>query len=386
MQTTMLKGFYLLTMNLIFISWSATDAFVQSQTRKSIQIINPLQNKRNALVEIPYDMFLKNFPWIKEKKFKLINATTKAETPYQLEYKGNEQPVNVLISVNIGGGASLKLNVKDGNPAILKSKTFARFVPERFDDFAWENDKVAFRMYGQALESRRDNAYGIDVWSKRTSELIINKWYKSGDYHSDHGEGMDFYGVGNSLGAGDIAPYIKDTIYFTNNYKSWKVLDNGPLRSTFQLSYPTRNVSNILVTVVKTISIDAGSQLNKIEAMFAYQGNTDLPVAIGIVKRNTPGGAVLLNEQDGIIAYWEPESPQNGVTGLGCLMTSAIISMKIAKGHLLVVSKAKPSQPFIYYTGAAWNKAGLIKNSQDWINYLSEFKADLSTPLNVKIN
>ena len=33
------------------------------------------------------------------------------------------------------------------------SKVFARYVPERFDDFAWENDRIAHRIYGQALET-----------------------------------------------------------------------------------------------------------------------------------------------------------------------------------------------------------------------------------------
>jgi hypothetical protein len=32
-------------------------------------------------------------------------------------------------------------------------RVYGRFNRERFDDFAWENDKVAFRMYGEALET-----------------------------------------------------------------------------------------------------------------------------------------------------------------------------------------------------------------------------------------
>lgn len=31
------------------------------------------------------------------------------------------------------------------------SSAFCRQVPERMDDFAWENDRGAFRMYGPAL-------------------------------------------------------------------------------------------------------------------------------------------------------------------------------------------------------------------------------------------
>ena len=33
-----------------------------------------------------------------------------------------------------------------------QATTYCCFLPERHDDFAWENDKVAYRMYGPALE------------------------------------------------------------------------------------------------------------------------------------------------------------------------------------------------------------------------------------------
>ena len=36
--------------------------------------------------------------------------------------------------------------------------TFARFVPERSDDFARENDKVAFRAYGPALHDSKEKS------------------------------------------------------------------------------------------------------------------------------------------------------------------------------------------------------------------------------------
>jgi hypothetical protein len=350
-----------------------------------IEIKNPLARKRTELVEIPYGKFQQEFLSTKAKPFKLINVSTKTELPYQLAYKGNEKPVALLIAVDIAAKGSLKILVKEGKPAAIENKTFARYVPERYDDFAWENDKVAFRMYGAALETRKDNALGIDVWSKRTPALIVNKWYKTADYHQDHGEGMDYYGVGNTLGAGDIAPFMQDSVYFTHNYKTWKVLDNGPLRSTFQVTYPTRNAADIPVTVTKIISIDAGSQLNKVEAVFDYQGHTALPVVIGIVKRKDPGAVVVLNEKDGIMAYWEPESVKNGVTGIGTVTADSDSRMEVAKGHLLTYTSVAPLKPYVYYSGAAWNRAGLITSATAWINYLADFKAGLNVPLQVTL-
>ena len=37
-------------------------------------------------------------------------------------------------------------------------RTYGRFVPERIDDFAWENDRVAFRTYGP--EAQRNTESG----------------------------------------------------------------------------------------------------------------------------------------------------------------------------------------------------------------------------------
>ena len=373
------KGFKSLLV-LIFLCCSMT---VSAATH--IEVTNAMPQKRSELIEIPYADFQKGFPWIKGKTFQLTDAATNAELTYQLVYKGNKEPVALLIAVTIAPKGTLKINVKAGKPRLVAPKTFARFVPERYDDFAWENDKVAFRLYGAALDGRKDNAYGMDVWAKRTDGLVIDKWYKSGDYHTDHGEGMDYYSVGLTLGGGDIAPFVNDSIYFTHNYKTWKVLDNGPLRSTFQLNYPTRNAADIPVTVTKIISLDAGSQLSKIEATFDFNGAVPLPIVVGIVKRNAPGAAVVLNEKDGIMAYWEPETAKNGVAGVGSVFIGETSQMKVDKGHLLTQTHAKASQPYIYYAGAAWNRAGKITSAQEWINYLSNFKTALNTPLQVKL-
>src|SRR5690606_5514535 len=122
------------------------------------------------------------------------------------------------------------------------SKTYARYVAERFDDYAWENDVVAFRLYGKALEGRPDDAQGMDYWAKRTENLVINKWYKINDYHKDHGEGLDYYSVGQTLGAGDMALYHNNTIQFTKHYRKHEVLDNGPLRTTFRLTFEPQTI------------------------------------------------------------------------------------------------------------------------------------------------
>ena len=103
-----------------------------------------------------------------------------------------------------------------------KSATFCRLVPERKDDFAWENDKIAFRAYGPALRKSKENS-GIDCWLKRVNYPIINKWYKDSaagkSYHKDHGEGYDPYKVGDSRGCGGTALWLNGHMITSNVFK-----------------------------------------------------------------------------------------------------------------------------------------------------------------------
>jgi pectinesterase len=62
-----------------------------------------------------------------------------------------------------------------GVAPVFPAKVFARYVPERLDDFAWENDKIGHRTYGPALAAPDESktgkeifvASGLDVWCKR---------------------------------------------------------------------------------------------------------------------------------------------------------------------------------------------------------------------------
>ncbi|SMC87126.1 DUF4861 family protein [Pedobacter nyackensis] len=357
---------------------------VMAQTKATITVSNPSKLERtNAVVPVNWSSVTAKYPAIDTANFKVVNSLTKKEVPFQLERRGEATVKNLLVQVSLKANGSAKLLIVPGKPAAVVKKTYGRYVPERYDDFAWENDKVAFRMYGKALETRKDNAFGTDVWVKRTNKLVINEWYKTGDYHTDHGDGMDYYSVGFTLGAGDVAPIIKDSIVFAKNYHYWKVLDNGPLRTTFELGYDAWDVAGKSVKVTKTISLDAGSHMNRVEALYTYSGDV-LPVAVGIVKRKEPG-TILMDEQQGIVGYWEPQHGADGTTGVGTIVLGENLSMGTDVKHLLTRASATNNKPFVYYNGSAWSKANEITNAQSWFNYLSNFKNQLQQPLKVSV-
>jgi unsaturated rhamnogalacturonyl hydrolase len=358
---------------------------LNKHAERKIVITNPAGvNRQETLVELPYADFAKKLDKTTRKAFKIVNLLNSAELTYQLIYEGGKEVKKIVLQVSVVPGGKVTAAVIAGTPAKVPAKAYGRYVPERKDDYAWENDRIAFRMYGPALDKfPNENAHGIDVWAKRTTDMVIDQWYKMDNYHHDNGQGLDFYSVGLTLGAGDIAPRIRDSIYYPAKYKTYKVLDNGPLRTTFQLSYDTWNVDHMPVSVIKTISLDAGSQLNKMSVQYSFKGKA-LPVAVGIVRRTT-AGTLLLDEKQGIMGYWEPAHEQDGTIGTGCVFTTAMPQLLLDRVHLLAPGIADSQQPFVYYTGASWSKGGRIANAQQWFEYLENFATGLKTPLQVTI-
>jgi hypothetical protein len=359
--------------------------FQLSVFSQTISITNNSKNERkDAIVSIEWKEILSKFPKIDITNFKVIDSESKKEVPFQLEYKGEKEVQNLLLQVSVGEKATIPLTLEKGKPTLIEPKTYARFVPERLDDFAWENDKIAYRTYGKAIEGTKGDAYGLDVWVKRTDKLVINTRYKGEKYHVDNGDGMDYYHVGHTLGAGNIAPIVGDSIIYPKNFHRWKVLDNGPLRTNFVLEYDEWMVDGMKTTVNKKFSIDAGSQMNKIEIDFKFEGKNELPVVIGIIKRPEMG-AILLDEKEGTTAYWEPQHGEDGTTGIGIILTTPVTKTTITKDQILTHTTYKKGEPFVYYMGAAWDKGGEIKDSGKWFSYLKNFKNQQKSMLKVKI-
>jgi hypothetical protein len=349
-----------------------------------------VENKENTprtdeVISIPWPSLLAIGTNIDTANFSVSNVATKEKIPFQFELQGKNTIQHLLLQVSVPMQSTITLSIDKVKSSLQVTKTYGRFVPERKEDFAWENDKIAFRMYGKELENTpKEMAYGMDVWVKSTSRMVINERYKRGRYHENLGDGMDYYHVGLTLGAGNIAPYLNDSIYYSRNYVRWKILDNGPLRTTFQLEYDDWDVAGKKVKAIKTISLDAGSQLNKVQALYTYSDTSSLPIAVGIIKRKDPG-TLLLDEKQGVMGYWEPEMGDYGITGVGCVFVTNPTQMKLTNQQLLTISPSVKNKPFIYYTGAAWNKAGVYTSADQWFSYLHQFKNHLNNPLLISL-
>lgn len=115
----------------------------------------------------------------------------------------------------------------------------ARHVPERLDDIAWENDRIAFRMYGPELwkDVKKRCGSGVDVRVKKVRYPIINKWYKRKNYHKDEGEGADFYKVGPTRGCGGLGIWRDGKLYVSGHWATHRIITGGGNKLEFELTF-----------------------------------------------------------------------------------------------------------------------------------------------------
>ncbi|AQT69995.1 Unsaturated rhamnogalacturonyl hydrolase YteR [Anaerohalosphaera lusitana] len=257
--------------------------------------------------------------------------------------------------------------------------TFGRFVPERKDDFAWENDRIGFRMYGPALAATGEVSSGVDVWAKSVRYPVINKWYEHGHYHDNTGEGLDFYKVGPSLGCGGIGIYTDDKLYKSSNYTDYKVITNGPIRTTFELTFAPWDAAGTEVSETKRISIDLGSNVSRFESTFDIAGSNELPVAIGIVKRED-GGDLAYNLAEGWMTYWQPPHAAHGTIGCGVVVPDADVNFVDDHGHGLLVTPVTDGQTITYYAGAGWDQSNDFDTRAQWDKYVKTFAKNKANP------
>ncbi len=265
---------------------------------------------------------------------------------------------------------------------------YGRFVRERFDDFAWENDRVAYRTYGKALISWKGEpltSSAIDIWSKRTSKLVINDWYMVDNYHADHGEGVDTYSAGPTRGCGGNGIWTNNQLYIPTNFVDSRVLTNGPIRVMFELVYEPFDVNGVKVSQVLRVSLDAGNQLNHFRASFQTPAGGDaLAPALGLKK--VKDAKKQLNPERGWFTVWEPVEKNLGMQGLAIVVDPGKFESVTEDrlNHLLVL-KPGIGSPVSYWAGFAWDRAGKFTSAESWNAYVDQFSEKLRSPIDVGV-
>jgi hypothetical protein len=353
-----------------------------------VEVSNPSRFARpSEMISLPWSDILKERPAFELTNVVVIDRNTNATILAQTTVEG------LLFQSDFGADETRSFVIKHGSleASNRESLVDGRFVEPR-QDYAWENDRIAFRMYGPALASEVSN--GIDVWTKRVRSLIVQKWYKGEEdtgkakisYHVDHGEGADFFSVGKTLGAGGSGVWLNNRVHQPGVFSSQKTVANGPLRITCELTYNTWLVEGKHLTETKRISLDAGQNLNRIEVTFTSSIPDDtILVACGLVKRDNT--MLSRGDKNSWIGLWgrTNEDSANGSLGTGIvLLKSAFVGINEDKDQHLIVGRAKAGKTFTYYAGAGWTKSGDFASSDEWNTYLDSFAQKLQQPLRIK--
>lgn len=336
--------------------------------------------------------------------YQVTNIAPQAKDPHNLGVAYGD----LLFQHDFAAGeksATFTVEKIDAVAPVFPSKVFARYVPERLDDFAWENDKVGHRTYGPALAAPAEPGSGkevlvtsgLDVWCKRVPYLIVDRWYNKGHdhYHHDEGEGMDMYSVGPSRGCGGTGIWDGRALAVSGNFKTWKVVANGPVRAIFELGYEPWDAHGVRVAETKRFIIDAGQNLDLIESTFtvvggAPQTNAPLVVAVGLNKTPADAGQepkieLTSTAGDGSLTQWVVQR-DNGSLGTAVVVPGEVFQGFAAdeRNHL-ALARVTPGQPLRYLAGAGWSKAGEFTTAQAWNDYVAACAARARAPVKVAI-
>ncbi len=412
------------------ISISVGDSDVFSKAKIAVKITNPSSiHRESETVEVDPRKIVMEFLSMRDSELVMVyfqhfglavvDGLSSRVLDSQVYASGtNPTPDKLLFQVDLAPGETRTFYVLDARllPAVPPPivKTFARFVPERYDDFAWESDRIAHRAYGLALiPAEHTISSGPDVWIKKDHRLIVDTMYATKHYHEDNGAFMDDYRVGNSRGDGGLGIWDGTKLHVSSNYHNWKLITTGPVRSEFELTYDAWDAGNgRMVSETKRYSIDADSYFTKAQSTFASDDKSPLTVAVGLAERACPTNreqSITHNQDAGWLAYWQPEDKPKGVIGDAIILAKGTVqeftndnpNLPDAKLHanvpqpthegyppirnLLAITKAEVGQPLTYYFGACWDRSGDFTNAEQWEAYVKRFAERRDQPLQVTV-
>ena len=367
---------------------------------KKVVVENKLRFNRNEVVSIRLNPN-KSLSEIKDFNTILVkDASGKLLVTQLIDFNLDGTPDELLFQATVPAKSKVSYTLfTDSKLKTPKSSntTYARFVPERIDDFAWENDRVVFRTYGpeaqRLVEEGKEGgtlSSGIDLWLKKVKYSILDSWYAKnvvspGYYHIEHGEGYDPYHVGLSRGSGGTGIWVNDTLQVSKNYIKYRIIATGPLRTIFELDYAPWSKFGVKET--KRISLDLGSNFSKFENTIT--STNKIPnYTLGITLHKEQG-VVGINEKKGVFRHWEPID--DSLVGEGILIDPNLVkkamnhhSESTDQSQILIVTEPK-NDVLTYFVGFAWTGSGQVQSVQDWDAMLEKQAQVIQNPLLVTI-
>ena len=256
----------------------------------------------------------------------------------------------------------------------VQQRVYGRFVPERKDDFAWENEYAAYRFYGPAL-APENPSNGVDIFMKNTPAFVLDTFFYNyvnfkTPYHVQHGIGFDGYKVAHTTGCGGPAVVVDSQLYVGDQFDTWEILEQTPTKLVFRLHYDSLNIAGAVFSEDITVTACAGEVLNKAELVLTPREEGELPamqVGAGLYLHDSIGtyqflpnavvytetalsdpGAVRLNRK------WY-DNIDLGQTHEAIIVPGANEGVILANTAVLVAPYT-PGETLTYWFGGCWDR------------------------------
>ena len=427
----MMKGITVRSLMMLLALAGSNYCHAQQAT---IVVNNPTSTPRTELISLNMN----------EVKAKLGNTIPQKDEAYIVKNKSGQQIGSqithdgyLLIDASVRPHGSATYYVTIGKPYQQKVWATGALYKIRKDDITWENDRCAYRVYGPALQRTGERSFGTDVWVKNTPDTVVYERYvkdmngnikgdkidakvralkKQGkalqtqlkslqaesnevdiltSFHLDHGNGLDPYRVGATLGLGAPSLMVGKNQVLPYSYKDYRILDNGPLRFTVELTYNPSTVGDMKNVVEhRIISLDKGSNFNKMTVWYdGLTHATDFATGFPIHEEDTESKTFAKD----YVSYADPTDNievNNSQVFVGVLFPEGIDNTYYqlfdkkhdgATGHALGLKRGlKNGEKYSYYFGAAWSKYD-VKSYAEWQIRIKEYLDALKTPLVVEV-
>ena len=267
------------------------------------------------------------------------------------------------------------------------AKVYGRYVPERKDDFAWENEYAAFRMYGAALKPENPSN-GVDLWLKNSPALVVDTMYgrelkDNRPYHINYDGNLDCYKVAHTCGAGGLVVLTTsnnleqpqtDQTWIGGPYDRWEILEQSPERFVFRLEYDSLLVADQILRETITITAEAGQMLNRADVVLTSNNLEPSQTISNLLA----GGGIYLHDTIDKVEYVDAETIRytedalsdkqaarmnyeyNGSTSQGritlTVRTPGATRTESRDGNLIAVRPYQLGDTLTYFFGATWSE------------------------------
>jgi unsaturated rhamnogalacturonyl hydrolase len=381
---------------LAVISFAALPAFCQAAPL-TVTAVNPSSFARASQT---IELSAKQLAPVGEADFAKIHVQDAAGKELlcqavDTDFDDFHKPDMIIFQSDFAPGESKKFTVTTGAKQVYtpaQFKAYGRFVRERFDDFAWENDRIAHRTYGKALITWKGEpltSSSIDIWSKRTPHMVIDEWYMADNYHADTGEGADFYSAGATTGNGGDGLWFADKLWQPINFVNSRVLANGPIRVLFELDYEAYDVHGMPVSETRRVSLDAGQNLDHYQVFYkpAVQLGAEATwTTSGVGLKKVAGEQKDFNAEHGWLSIWEKMEKNQGMQGVALVVDPKKFDKQAeTKTDNLLLLKTAPDNSVSYWAGFYWDKSGQFADDAAWKKYVDEFAQGVATPIQLSV-